>query len=233
VKGQEKIAEGHTKKIYKTEQDELLLMEFLDVLPLQGTKKTSVKGKGAINSEISAYLFDYLQTYNVPTHFVKKSDANSLIVKRLKMIPLEMQIWNVSTSALSKRIGISDGTPLETPVLEYYLKDEKLRNPMINDYHAYALGLCDRNDMNAIIRIGTKVNAVLRSFFQRKNLALVHFTLEFGKSGHQVMLGDEITPDNFNVWQMSEDGKYDKKIYTVAADNAKDVLPKLKEIILK
>jgi phosphoribosylaminoimidazole-succinocarboxamide synthase len=104
---------------------------------------------------------------------------------------------------------------------------------MINDYHAYALGLCDRNDMSAIIRIGTKVNAVLRSFFQRKNLTLVHFTLEFGKSTTQVMLGDEITPDSFSVWQTGEDGKFDKKNYTVSADNAKEVYPKLKDIILK
>jgi phosphoribosylaminoimidazole-succinocarboxamide synthase len=104
---------------------------------------------------------------------------------------------------------------------------------MINEYHAYALGLCDRNDMNSIIRIGTKVNAVLRSFFQRKNLTLVHFTLEFGKTNTQVMLGDEITPDNFNVWQTTEDGKYDKKSYHVSADNAKEVYPKLKDIILK
>jgi len=144
-----------------------------------------------------------------------------------------MQIWNVSTSALAKRIGISEGTTLETPVIEFYLKDEKLKNPMINDYHAYALGLCDRNDMSAIIRIGTKVNAVLRSFFQRKNLALVHFTLEFGKGANQVMLGDEITPDNLNVWQTAEDGKYDKKVYSISAESAKKVYPALKDIILK
>jgi len=122
---------------------------------------------------------------------------------------------------------------LETPVIEFYLKDDKLKNPMINDYHAYALGLCDRNDMSAIVRIGTKVNAVLRSFFQRKNLSLVQFTLEFGKVGNQVMLGDEITPDTFIVWGMKEDGKVDKKTFTLSAETAKQVYPRLHEILLK
>ena len=233
MKGQEKFSEGKTKILYKTDQEEQLLMEFLDTLPFESSKKASIKEKGKINSELTAYLFEYLHSYNVPTHYLKKADAKNILVKKLNMIPIQMIIWNFATGVLSKKLGISEGTSLETPVIEFYLKDAKLKNPMINDYHAYALGLCDRNDMSAIIRIGTKINAVLRSFFQRKNLSLVQFTLEFGKSGNQVMLGDEITPDTFLLWMMQEDGKFDKKTFTLTADNAKQVYSKLHETLLK
>ena len=233
MKGQEKFAEGRTKNLYKTDHEEQLLMEFLDVLPFESAKKLSVKEKGKMNTDLSSYLFEYLHSYNVPTHFIKKVDAKNILVKKLNMIPVEMVIWNIATGGLSKKLGISDGTLLETPVIEFYLKDAKLKNPMINEYHAYALGLCDRNDMSAIVRIGTKVNAVLRSFFQRKELSLVKFTLEFGKVGNQVMLGDEVTPDTFIIWIMKEDGKIDKKTLTLSAETAKQVYPKLHEILLK
>ncbi len=233
MKGQEKFTEGKTKILYKTDQEEQLLMEFLDTLPFESSKKVSVKEKGKINSDLTAYLFEYLHSYNVPTHYLKKVDAKNILVKKLNMIPIQMIIWNIATGVLSKKLGISEGTSLETPVIEFYLKDAKLKNPMINDYHAYALGLCDRNDMSAIIRIGTKINAVLRSFFQRKNLSLVQFTLEFGKSGNQVMLGDEITPDTILLWMLQEDGKFDKKTFTLTADNAKQVYSRLHETLLK
>jgi phosphoribosylaminoimidazole-succinocarboxamide synthase len=233
LKGQEKFAEGKTKNMYKTDQDEQLLMEFLDVLPFESTKKQTVKEKGKVNTEISSYLFEYLHSYNVPTHFLKKVDSKNILVKKLDMIPIEMVIWNIATAGLSKKLGILDGTVLETPVIEFYIKDAKLKNPMINEYHAYALGLCDRNDMSAIVRIGTKINAVLRSFFQRKHLSLVKFTLEFGKVGNQVMLGDEVTPDTFMAWGLKDDGKFDKKTLTLSAETAKQVYAKLHEILLK
>ncbi|MBN2366010.1 MAG: phosphoribosylaminoimidazolesuccinocarboxamide synthase [Calditrichaeota bacterium] len=233
MKGQEKYAEGRTKNLYTANQGDQLLMEFTDTLPIQTGKKSTLKGKGAINSEISSFLFGYLQSYNVPTHYIKKADDRTLVVKKLSMIPIEVLIWNTATGSLSKRLGISDGTTLETPVLEFYLKDEKLKNPMINDYHAYALGICDRSDMNAIIRIGTKVNAVLRSYFQRNGVVLVSFTLEFGKSGNQVMLADEISPDTFVVWPLEEEGKPDKKEYQITPDKAKQIYPKLKDVLLK
>ena len=233
MKTSEKLVEGRTKILYKSEQEGQLLMEFLDTLPLDTPRKTSLKGKGAINAEITSYVFEYLHSYNVPTHFIKRPSDKILQVKKLQMIPLQMLIWNIATAILSKRLGIAEGTVLETPVIEFYLKDAKLKNPMINDYHAYALGLCDRNDMGAVIRIGTKTNAVLRSYFQRKNLSLVNFTLEFGKLGNQVMIGDEISPDTFNIWGISPDGKLDKKSYIITSENAKQVYHKLQEMFLK
>lgn len=233
MKAQEIVAEGKTKKLLKSDQDDQLLMEFSDAVPSETKKKLSVRGKKTINNNIASYFFEYLQSYNVPTHYIKKVDDKSLMVKKLSMIPIELLIWNIATDGLSKRLGLPDGTLLETPVLEFYLKDEKLKKPLINEYHAYALGLCDRNDMSAILRIATKANAVLKSFFQRKGLNLVNFKLEFGRTPTQVVLGDEITPDTFTVWRKEESGKFDKESYVIGSDSAKAVYTKLEEIILK
>lgn len=229
----EKLVEGRTKVLYKGDQEGQLQMEFLDTLPLDTPRKTSLKGKGIINAEITSYIFEYLHSYNIPTHYTKRISDRVLQVKKLQMIPLQMMIWNIASGSLSKRLGISEGTILETPVLEFYLKNADLKYPMINDYHAYALGLCDRNDMGAIIRIATKTNAVLRSFFQRKNFSLTNFTLEFGKAGNQVMIGDEISPDTICLWGITKEGKLDKKTYIINSENAKQVYHKLHEMLLK
>ncbi len=233
MKIQETLAEGKTKKLYTTDQNDQLIMEFLDVLPQDSGKKSTLKGKGAINTAISAYLFEYLDSYNVPTHYVRKLDNTSLAVKKLEMIPLKMMVWNMATDSLAKRLGLKDGTDLETPVLELYLKNDKLKNPLINDYHAYALGICERSDMNSVTRIATKINAVLKSFFFRKNLVLANFSLEFGKSGSQVLLGDEISPDTFTIFDRTDGEKIDKKAFQIKADTAKDVYPKLKDRLLQ
>lgn len=233
MKVQETFAEGRTKKLYRTDQGEQLVMEFLDNLPLSGTKKFTLKGKKTINLEITTHLFEYLESYNVPTHMIKKIDDKSMLVKKLEMIPFQLVIWNLASEGLAKRLGLKDETVLNTPVLEFYLKNPKLKNPLINDYHAYALQLCDRSEMSRIQRIGAKVNAVLKSFFQRKNLVLANFTLEFGRSGNQIILGDEISPDTFVVWLQLEEGKLDKKKYQISSDTAKKVYPQLHDLLLK
>ncbi len=233
MKAQDIVAEGKSKRLLKSDQEDQLVMEFLDTIPSEIKKKVTIRGKKIINTNISAYFFEYLHSYNVPTHYVKRSDDKSIIVKKLEMIPFELVIWNIATDGLAKRLGLSDGAVLESPVLEFYLKNEKLKNPLINEYHAYALGLCDRNDMSAILRIATKTNAVLRSFFQRKGLSLVNFKLEFGKLSGQVVLGDEITPDTFTVWGRDQTDKFDKKGFLITAETGKEVYPKIEEILLK
>ncbi len=233
MKIKETFLEGKTKKLYTVEEPDQLIMEFLDVLPQSiSSKGEKVKGKGAINAEISAYLFQYLTSYNVPTHFVRKLDDKSILVRKAEMFDLKMVIWNYASGTLSKRLGLKEGTQLETPVLELYLKNSKLKYPLINDYHAYALGLCERSDMNVMIRIGTKVNAVLKSFFLRKHLTLAHFTMEFGKVGNQVLLADEISPDTFTVWDNKPDGTLDRKVFTITPQTAKTVYPAIKERLI-
>ncbi len=233
MKAQEIIVEGTTKKIFKTEQSDQLIMEFLDILPQSSNKKLTIKGKGEINASIVTFLFEYLGSYNVPTHFIRQLDGKSIAVKKLEMFPMYMSVWNIATDNLAKRLGLKDGTILETPILELYLKNSKLKNPLINDYHAFALGLCDRAEMSAIVRITTKVNAVLKSFFYRKKLTLVNFSLEFGKGGSQVLLGDEISPDNFTVWDTLDGDKLEKGSFLITPETAKQIYPKLQNRLLK
>ncbi|GAB4365637.1 MAG: phosphoribosylaminoimidazolesuccinocarboxamide synthase [Calditrichia bacterium] len=232
MEAKELILESKTKKLYSTNNEDQIVIEFLDTIP--GLKqKSTMKGKAEINLDISAFIFEYLESYNVPTHFIRRIDSKSFLAKKLNMFPLKVVLWNVATSTLSKRLGLKDGTVLDTPVLELYLKNSKLKDPLINDYHAYTLGLCERNEMNAIVRISTKVNAVLKSLFMRKKLALVYFELEFGKTGSQIMIGDEISPDTFHIWDQAEPDKLDKKSFLITPETAKKVYPKIKERILQ
>jgi len=234
VKIQDLFVEGSTKKLYLTDETEKIVIEFTDVLPPSvSSKKVVVKGKGKINLDISTYIFEYLGSYNVPTHFISRLDNRKMFAKKLGIIPFQMKVWNVATGSLVKRIGLKEGTLLETPVLELYLKNPRLKNPLINDYHAYTLGLCERSEMNAIIRIGTKVNAVLKSLFSRKRLTLAYFTLEFGRYGNQVILGDEISADTMSIWDTPEPGKFDKKVFQLAPENAKPVYTKIRDRLLK
>ncbi|MFZ0392076.1 MAG: phosphoribosylaminoimidazolesuccinocarboxamide synthase, partial [Calditrichia bacterium] len=164
--------------------------------------------------------------------FISQEDDNQLLVKKVEMIPIKVMLWNFAAQSLAKRLGLKEGTELESPVLELYLKNSKLKEPMINDYHAFALGLCDRSEMSAIVRITTKINAVLKSYFARKNLQLLKFQLEFGRLNNQIILADEISPDVLDLWDVSDGNKPDKKSLNVSKENAKDIYNKIKERVL-
>lgn len=203
------LVDGKTKKVYNTDQSDQVIIEYKDTLPAKfEPKKKSAKGKGELACAISAFLFEYLENYNVPTHFLRRRDNTSIEAKKLDMIPITVHIWNLATNNLASRFGLEEGQPLEYPIIEFYLKNVELNNPMINEYHAYALGLCDRKEYTNLLRIATKVNAVLKSFFDRKQLKLASLQLEFGRSGHQVVLGDDMSPDTLELWAVNEDGSY-------------------------
>ncbi len=233
MKVKEAFQDGTTKKLYTTDNADQLVMEFLDEMVSEdGKKKAKVKDKGSISTEISSFFFEYLENYNVPTHYIKKIDDSSLVVKKLEMIPIRLDIWNVATADLAKRFGFKENSSLDSPVIELYLKDAKLKNPMINEYHAFALGLCDRTEMSNILRMAAKINAVLKSYLVRKKLALVNFSLEFGKAGNQILLGDALTPDTFVIWEINDDDSLNKDSLKVTSDKAASVYSKLKEKLL-
>ncbi len=203
------LVDGKTKKVYNTDQSDQVIIEYKDTLPARyQPKKKTAKGKGELACAISAFLFEYLENYNVPTHFLRRWDKTSLEARKLDMIPITVHIWNLATNDLAGRFGLEEGQQLEYPIIEFYLKNADLNNPMINEYHAYALGLCDRKEYTNLLRIATKVNAVLKSFFDRKAMKLASLRLEFGRSNHQVVLGDDMSPDTLEVWAVNEDGSY-------------------------
>lgn len=204
------IAQGAVKKVYATNNAEQAVVEFSDTVLANGKKKSSVSGKAEVNNAVSAYMFEYLESYNVPTHFSKLLDNKSFVAKRLDMIPIVIAVYNLASAELAERFSIEEGKMLEFPIVEMYFKDETNERPMINEYHAYALGLCDRKDMTSITRIATKVNAVLKSFFGRRKLQLVSFELEFGRQNGQVMLADEVSLDTMRLWPLKENGSFDR-----------------------
>lgn len=227
----EQLVDNGTEKIFATDQEDQVVIEFQNYFPWPGSgKKERMDKKAEANCAISCALFEYLESFNVPTHFAKKLDKKSMQAKRTNMIPVVISIWNAATGELSKRFNLHEGQSLEYPIVEMYYKNEKLKVPMINEYHAYALGLCDRKEMGDILKIATKVNAVLKSFFNRKNYKLVNFKIEFGRFRNQVILGDKLNLDNMTVWESTEDGNYNK--FDMSGSNRKKNFKELQEKLL-
>ena len=207
----ELLHEGKAKRIYATDDPNFVVQEFKDVISaFDGDKKSDMAGKGEFNNQISSFLFDYLRNYHIPNHFVQKISANEMLVKKLKMIPIEVVMRNIAAGSLVKRYGIKEATLLDYPIFELYLKDDSRHDPMISDSHAYAFGLCTPEQMRTINRITSKVNAVLKSLFDRRGLVLVDFKLEFGRKGKEIFLADEISPDTCRIWDKKTRKKLDK-----------------------
>lgn len=216
----ELLVEGTTKKVYATAQNDQVVVAYND-----GGKKAGDRVE--INNDLSAFLFEYLESYNVPTHFIRKLDAKSFAAKRIDMIPMIVSVHNIADAELTERFGLDEGKVLEYPVVEMYYKDKAGKRPMINEYHAYALGLCDRKEMTSINRIATKVNAVLKSFFDRRKLKLVSFHLEFGRQHSQILLADEMSLHTMTLYLVDENGEIKK----VSMDD-KDVPAEIKARVL-
>lgn len=235
IKKKKKYYEGKAKILYQTDNEELLIQEFKDdATAFDGTKKGKIKGKGIINNQISTYLFNYLDSYHVPTHFVKTHSDNSMIIKKLDMIPVEVVMRNMATGSLVKRYGLKEGQELEHPVLEYYLKDDQKHDPMMNEHHILAFGQASSEELKLIERYAQKINAVLKSFFYRRNILLVDFKLEFGrnKSG-KIVLGDEISPDTCRFWDSQTGEKLDKDRFRHDLGNVAEAYEEVRKRIFK
>jgi len=212
IKKKNKLYEGKAKIVYETDNEDFYIQEFKDdATAFDGKKKGKIKNKGMINNQVSGHLFNYLESYHVPTHFVKTQSDNSMVIKKLDMIPVEVVMRNIATGSLVKKYGVKEGEELEHPILEYYLKDDEKHDPMINDHHVIAFGHADQDELKQIQRFALKINAVLKSFFYRRNLLLVDFKIEFGRNKNgKIVLGDEISPDTCRLWDSETKKKLDK-----------------------
>ncbi len=207
------IYEGKAKKLFSTDDDELLISEFKDDLTaFNGEKKSSESGKGALNNKISVELFRLLQSHGIPTHFVKMIDDNHMLHKKTNVILIEVIVRNIATGSLSKNLGIKDGTILPFTLIEFDYKNDALGDPKLNDQHALLLGLVDfQDELDKLRRMARQINDILRPYFAKKNLNLVDFKLEFGKdSSGNIIVIDEISPDNCRFWDMTTKEKLDK-----------------------
>jgi phosphoribosylaminoimidazole-succinocarboxamide synthase len=207
----ELLFEGSSKRLYATDRDTLLLLEFKDdLLDQNGAKKSRIPGKGEVNAGISSFLFQYLENYHVPTHLVERNGDTELLVRKLKMIPIEVVVHNVASEKLAQRFRLDEGQQLDFPIIEYFLKAPRLGNPQINETHALALGYAKTDDVRTMGRMASKANAILKSLFDRRGLLLVEFSLEFGSAGDHICIGDEISPDTCRIWDKKKNRKLDR-----------------------
>jgi len=210
IKKKKKIYEGKTKILYETENPEQLVMEFKDEnLSLNGSKKTRLIKRGTINSQVSALLFRYLESFNVPTHFMSAVGDVGILVRRLQILPIEVRVRNIATGSFAKRYSLKEGEVLEKPIVEYYLKSHAKDEQMVNQHHISAFGMATADELRLIDRYVTKANAVLKSFFIRRGMKLVDFKLEFGRYKSHLVIGDELSPENCRLWDAETGEKFD------------------------
>jgi phosphoribosylaminoimidazole-succinocarboxamide synthase len=209
----ELLYEGKAKRLFLTDDDNLVISEFKDDLTaFNGEKKDSASGKGALNNKISTELFKLLESKGIQTHFVKMLDENHMLHKKADVILIEVIVRNIATGSLTRNLGIEDGTVLPFTLVEFDYKDDDLGDPKLNDQHALILGLVDYQDeLDKLRRMAREVNDILRPYFLEKGLNLVDFKLEFGKdSNGNIILIDEISPDNCRFWDVESGEKMDK-----------------------
>lgn len=207
----ELLYEGKAKKIYSTSDPRLVVMNYKDeATAFDGTKKGIIKNKGIVNNRVSCLLFKLLEQNGIATHLVEQVDERSVIVRRMKMIPLEVVVRNVMAGSLARRLGQEEGAALPSVVLELYYKDDDLHDPMVNEYHAQAMGWATREEVAAIQQKALRINEVLTKFFDSIGIILVDFKLEFGVADGEILLGDEISPDSCRLWDKISLEKLDK-----------------------
>ena len=211
VQKKEFLYEGKAKKIYRTDDPAVVLVEFKDeATAFDGVKKDRLEDKGILNNRLSALFFSLLEKQGIETHYLKTVSEREMLVKSLEIIPVEVIVRNIAAGSLSERLGIPEKTELKKTVLEFSLKDDQLHDPMINHYHIYAMELAEPEEMAEIERIALKVNQILVPYLKEKNIVLVDFKLEFGRHNGKILLGDEISPDTCRFWDSSSGEKLDK-----------------------
>ena len=206
------LYEGKAKKVFTTEDPELLIVSYKDdATAFNGLKKGTISGKGVINNRMSNFLMGKLEQEGVPTHFVKELNERETLVKKVSIVPLEVIIRNISAGSFAKRYGVEEGIVFDEPTIEFSYKNDALGDPLLNTYHALALKLATREEIETIKAMAFKVDEVLKAYFKTLGIDLVDFKLEFGRlSDGSIVLADEISPDTCRLWDDKTHEKLDK-----------------------
>lgn len=211
MKKGEPFYEGKAKILYATDDPDLIIQYFKDeATAFNAQKRGIIQGKGVINNKISEVLFKYLEANGVPTHLVERLSDREMLVRRLRIIPVEVIVRNIVAGSMAKRLGLEEGASLSRPVLEHCYKSDALGDPMVNEYHIRSLGWATDEEIKEIERLSFRVNELLKDFFDKRNLILVDFKLEFGRHHGKIYLGDEICPDTCRLWEKGTLEKLDK-----------------------
>ena len=205
------LYEGKAKKVFATDNPDVLIVDYKDdATAFNGEKKGTIVGKGAINNRMTNYLFQQLEKEGIPTHFIEEISDRETVVKKVTIVPLEVIIRNVAAGSFSKRLGIEEGTEFTEPTIEFSYKNDALGDPLINDYFARALDLATWEEIETIKKYAFKINEVLKAYFLKADLRLVDFKIEFGRYHDSIILADEISPDTCRLWDIHTNEKLDK-----------------------
>ena len=212
-----KIYEGKAKIIYETNDKEQVIQHFKDdATAFNNLKKSSVEGKGVLNNRISEYIYSSLSQCGIQTHLIKRLNMREQLIRKAEIIPIEFIVRNIATGSLTKRLGISEGTILENPLLEYCLKNDDLGDPLIAKEHIYAFGWATKKEIELIDKTTLRINDLLLGMFRAIGIKLVDFKIEFGrawnknKEKREIILADEISPDTCRLWDLKTEKKLDK-----------------------
>ena len=208
----EQLYEGKAKKVFATDDPNLVIVSYKDdATAFNGEKKGTIAGKGAINNVMSNHMFQLLEQQGVPTHYVEQLSDRETVVKKVSIVPLEVIVRNISAGSFAKRYGVKEGIVFDEPTFELSYKNDDLGDPLMNDYHAIALKLATREEIELIKSMTFKVNEVMKQYFDTLNVTLVDFKLEFGKTADgTIVLADEISPDTCRLWDKTTGEKLDK-----------------------
>ena len=208
----EQLYEGKAKKVFATDDPQLLIVEYKDdATAFNGQKKGTIQGKGVINNQMSNIIMHYLAEHGVPTHFVEELSPRETLVKKVEIVPLEVIVRNISAGSFAQRYGVEEGIVFDSPTLEFSYKNDDLGDPLINSYHALALKLATAEEVDTISRYAFKVNELMRDFWAQRGVTLVDFKLEFGRTADgAIILADEISPDTCRFWDSKTGEKLDK-----------------------
>ncbi|MEW5945721.1 MAG: phosphoribosylaminoimidazolesuccinocarboxamide synthase [bacterium] len=206
------LYEGKAKKVYATSDDDRLIQEFKDdATAFDGEKKGTIRSKGVCNNRISSICFQFLERSGVPTHFIEMLGEREMLVRRLNIFPVEVVVRNIAAGSLSKRLGLPEGNALPFSIIEFYLKDDSLHDPLVNLDHIKVLTSVSEGEVKVLETRAKEINVLLKNFFYARNLVLVDFKLEFGKDArNEIRLGDEISPDTCRLWDRDTHEKLDK-----------------------
>lgn len=205
------LYEGKAKKVYLTDNEDVVLVSYKDdATAFNGIKKGTIVGKGVVNNKCSNHLFKMLESKGIPTHYIEEINDRETFVKKVKIVPLEVIVRNIAAGSLSKRLGLPEGTKLKKTVLEFSYKNDELGDPMINDYHVYAMDLATEEELNKIKEYSLRINEILTDYLKEINIELIDFKLEFGRYKGEIILADEISPDTCRFWDSKTGEKLDK-----------------------
>ncbi|TLU82564.1 MAG: phosphoribosylaminoimidazolesuccinocarboxamide synthase [Chlorobium sp.] len=228
------LYEGKAKKVFLTEDSNLVIQEFKDdATAFNNKKKGTIAEKGVVNNAISCKLFAMLEENGVHTHLVEKLSDRDMLCRRLDIIKVEVVVRNIAAGSLVKRYGFAEGTVLAKPIVEFYLKDDDLDDPLMNESHAVALGVATLEELAVLKDRAEAINEVLRKFFADRKLKLVDFKLEFGRHNNEILLGDEISPDTCRFWDLETNEKMDKDRFRFDLGSVEDAYSEVQRRVLE